>query len=283
MPKRTWLAPIVLGIVVLGFVSGVQAQVGQNDEQRQTSPEENPADSSSFAIPIEIIEDQAEADARQRREQEADQRQIDDLLAQQGMDQATQRMTDLAEKQTWLIGIGTLLLFVTLYFAYQANRAAFAAVKVTKDIGERQVRAYVHPDGFTLTHTDDEFLPCVTMHYKNFGQSPARRIVKDIKVSFVFIGRAQVKESEFKADETGLDLGPGQRKSTSAVFRFYTGLREAIVKEMVTLHVHGTIRYFDVFDEKRETHFHVSLFIEDGKLPNTSKNFLVCDDGNESS
>jgi hypothetical protein len=149
MPIRYWIAAVAFGLI--GFVQSGQAQEEADNEQVEVRQQEQPAQSYPLPFPIEIIEDQAESDARERREAEARQREIDDLIAQQGMNtatqamnDATQRMTYYAKLQTWAVGIGTVLLFGTLWLAWQGNKAAFRAVKITKDIGNKQLRAYVH-------------------------------------------------------------------------------------------------------------------------------------------
>lgn len=178
MSIRYWVAAVAFGLV--GIVQSGQAQEETDNEQGQARQQERPAHSYPLPFPIEIIEDQTDADARKRREAEARQREIDDLIAQQGMNEATramnkatQEMRDYAYAQTWLVGIGTVLLFGTLWFAWQGNKAAFRAVNTTKDIGDKQLRAYVHV-GVNVTSRADHFEIKVTG--TNHGQTPAYNV-----------------------------------------------------------------------------------------------------------
>lgn len=143
MFSRARIAGIALGLAFSGSPLYVQAQVGESDEQRQSAPEQNLPQDPRWTLPVEIVEDQAEAEARKRREERAEQRELDELAAQQGMDESTEKMADYALYQTILIAIGTGALIYTLYLTRQANRAAVEAVKVTREIGQVQARAYV--------------------------------------------------------------------------------------------------------------------------------------------
>ena len=85
-------------------------------------------------LPIEIVESQAAAEARERHEAEARQRDIADLAAQQGMNAATQamnaatqRMAEYAFWSTFLVAVGTAAVVWSLILMRQANGAAVAA------------------------------------------------------------------------------------------------------------------------------------------------------------
>jgi hypothetical protein len=182
MPIRYWIAAVAFGLI--GFVQSGQAQEEADNEQVEVRQQEQPAQSYPLPFPIEIIEDQAESDARERREAEARQREIDDLIAQQGMNtatqamnDATQRMTYYAKLQTWAVGIGTVLLFGTLWLAWQGNKAAFRAVKITKDIGNKQLRAYVHlSEARAVISLGDSPHIAGVLTINNAGQTPARKV-----------------------------------------------------------------------------------------------------------
>ena len=148
MSKRAWITAITLGLI--GFVQSGQAQDEADSEQGQTRQQQQPAQSYPLPFPVEIIEDQAEANARYRREAEARQNQIDDLAAQQGMNVATQAMNEATQRMvlynlisTVLVGVGTVLLIITLFLTRQANKAAQAGVAVTRHLGKIQTEAYL--------------------------------------------------------------------------------------------------------------------------------------------
>lgn len=136
MPKRCWGIVIATGIA---FVSLGQAQEQAQSPQQNTPAEQQPAQTLPIPIPVEIVSDEATTEASERSEDEARQREIDDLIAQQGMNEATramndatQDMRDYAYVQTALIGVGTVLLFITLWLTWQANRAAVKSVEITE-------------------------------------------------------------------------------------------------------------------------------------------------------
>lgn len=182
MSRRFWFSAFALGLIL--FTALGQTQEKAQDEQGQIQAEQRPAQTLPIPLPVDVIEDEATAEARKRREAEARQREIDNLIAQQGIDKATQamneathQMADYAKYSTWLVGIGTVLLFVTLWLTRQANRAAQAAVDVTRELGQAQVRAYVSWHRAKIHHSTDalgllaaiDFIPVI----KNTGQSPA--------------------------------------------------------------------------------------------------------------
>ena len=131
MSFRTWLFAVTIGLIAsLG-----QAQEQAGGEQGQSAAQENPAQPFPVPLLVDIIEDEATAEARNRSEEESRQREIEDLIAQQGMNAATQSieaatkdMRDYSLYSTLFVGIGTVLLFVTLWITWQANRVARDAV-----------------------------------------------------------------------------------------------------------------------------------------------------------
>jgi hypothetical protein len=161
-------------------------------EQKTTAPQwdaqtqQNPPSAYPTAVPVEIIEDKATAEARERKEAEAQQREVDDLLAQQGMNSATQAMNTATQKMAgyaylsnWFVGVGTALLFVTLGLTRQANKAAQEAVAVTREIGQAQVRAYLTVADSAITPPDRSAIfqdmngVKASVIFHNSGQSPA--------------------------------------------------------------------------------------------------------------
>jgi hypothetical protein len=183
MSYRYWLTAIAFGLIVLAG-SG-QAQEETQGGQGQATQQQNPAQTLPLPFPVEIIEDEAATEARQRREEEASQREIDDLAAQQGMAQsteamnaATQDMRQYALYSTILVGVGTGLLVVTLLLTWQANRAAVAAVEATREFGHLQSRAYLSvKDGFLdlLPEAEGSTIE-VLIHVQNTGVTPANNI-----------------------------------------------------------------------------------------------------------
>ena len=173
MSYRNRIAALVLGLICA--VSSGQAQEHTQSEQGQIAQQKQPAQALPPPFPVVIIEDEAAANARERREAESRQHEIDDLAAQKGMNTATKAMNEATQNMalytlisTVFVGIGTVLLFVTLYLTHQANEAAQAAVNVTQRIGDAQLRSYL---GITKVWIERDN-PRSMFNIKNFGQTP---------------------------------------------------------------------------------------------------------------
>lgn len=189
------------GVLVLAFGLMISALSGQAQEQNEepqgaATEEQSQPQILPLPLPVEIIESDAAADARQRSEDEAKDREIRDLVAQEGMNAATQSieaatkdMRDYALYSTLAVWVGTILLFYTLWLTRQANRAAQDAVNVTRDMGQAQIRAYVHlsridVEGQSETTTVDlnsaawSFIAV----FQNYGSTPAIDIAQQVRV-----------------------------------------------------------------------------------------------------
>ena len=176
MSARNWLFGIALGLTL--------ACLGQAQEQAQPAedrPEVQAQTSDGLPpdVSVRIIEDSEAAEARQRREEEARQREIEDLIAQQRMAAATEDMNEATQSMkqaAWLsvavVAVGTALLVWTLFLTRQANQAARDTVRVTQNIGEAQVRAYPSVTSVSITGITNK-LPALGITVKNSGNSPA--------------------------------------------------------------------------------------------------------------
>jgi hypothetical protein len=183
MSKRYWITAIAFGLAI-AVGSAVHGQQGQeNDGGRQTQTDHRTTDQSSWSIPIHIVEDDAEAEARQGREERAEQRELDDLAAQEGMNEATQKMAEYSFVQTVLIAIGTGALIYTLYLTRQANNAAMQAAEAAIRAANAE-RAWVTFDSFdsgqltniTIDGVHHERGFAIIPRWRNTGRSPAVRV-----------------------------------------------------------------------------------------------------------
>lgn len=179
MSFRAWclVAAIGLGQIAIGQAYG-QSDSGQEG----TAAEQEQPHAPAFAIPVEIIESEEAADARARSEREAEEREKHDLIAQQGMheatdamNRATQDMARYALISTVTVILGTALLFWTLLLTRQANCAAQTAVNVTREIGRDQARAYVEVDSaFFYWGSEAGRFPDIKISVRNHGATPAK-------------------------------------------------------------------------------------------------------------
>ncbi|MFN3210468.1 MAG: hypothetical protein ACE369_15970 [Roseovarius sp.] len=253
MFKRYWIIAIVFGLVAsLG-----QAQEEAQSEQGRAQTEQAPSQTFQLPLPVEIVEDQAAADARQSREEEARKREIADLAAQEGMNaatqamnNATQRMAEYAFWSTVLVGVGTALLFVTLYLTREANRAAQAAVEVTDRHGRLQTKAYLSATSFAPLYRWDEDGKPVTVSFRtlygNSGNSPA--FVKLAGAKFVY---QDPETGYFEADFPQKEFV--QKSTIHSQASLFTDTPEIKVNGMSSGGVYGlvgTIVYQDVFGDE---------------------------------
>lgn len=214
MLKRFGLYILALGLI-LHALSG-QAQ--QHDEKPQGAVTEEQVAPQVFPIPlpVQIIETDAAADARQRSEDEAKERELRDLAAQQGMqlateamNDATQRMANYAYWSTWIVGLGTGLLFVTLWLTWGANKAARDAVAVTREVGQREARANVFVAMAEVDITQNRI--AVRLSLKNGGHTYALN-VKGICSGTMFIKTTNPSDempslAQIDLDVIGFDIG----------------------------------------------------------------------------
>jgi hypothetical protein len=170
-----WIIAVALGLVLS---TSLKAQEEAQSGEDGASGQQQPAQVLPIPVPVQIIEDDESASSRERREAESDQREKDNLIAQQGMNTATQTMNEATQSMKnaawWSFGavaLGTALLMYTLLLTRQANQSARAAVSVTRDIGQAQTRAYLYVD--TINATFDDGVIKGEVRIANSGTSPA--------------------------------------------------------------------------------------------------------------
>ncbi|MFZ1813799.1 MAG: hypothetical protein WBO55_03020 [Rhizobiaceae bacterium] len=172
---------LIVSFCILSNLGQAQEQTDNPNgqaSQQQATPQVFP-----IPLPIEIIESQSASDTNERRAKESEQREIDDLAAQQGMNSATQAMNEATQDMrdytfysTLLVAAGTVLLIYTLLLTRQANKAAQETVAITRRIGEAQTRAYVwadQPEFIFGKESGDDPLK-VRFVWRNSGSSPAK-------------------------------------------------------------------------------------------------------------
>lgn len=287
MPGGYRLAVVALGLAASAALGQTQEQT--EEAQRQTEQQQAPAQPFPLPFPVEVVEDQTEAEARNRREAEADQREIDDLRAQQGMNEATQAMNDATQRMavyslysTGLIFVGTVALIATLYLTNKT-------IVVTRQVGQQQTRAYVYPSFIGFFDAEEigvEGLPAdwatVAIHIKNYGQSPAKqaRAVMSREV-WNFPppqkDRKPLPLPDFAEDRS--DMPPGNESENRLDFTLSEAERERIEDGISALYVFGRVEYLDTFNDPHFTNF---LLYSTGEDFLTGK-FRTLSFGNEAS
>ena len=174
-PRGYWGVFLALG---LGLASSGHAQEQAQSADERPADQPAPAGAIPLPVPVEIIEDDASARAREGREAENRQRDLRDLAAQEGMNEAaqamneaTQRMADLSLWQTRLAVVGTAALVATLILMWNANR-------ITRQVGKNQLRAYLVLESMAQWVGGTQDIPIeavnLVIRISNQGQTPAK-------------------------------------------------------------------------------------------------------------
>ena len=236
---------------------------------------------------VRIVEDPDETKRAREREADADKHEADDLIAQQRAATAAERSATSAERQEdparWQMvfsGIGTFLVFAALILSTIATFAAVKAVQVTRDIGQRQLRAYLSlikieveaPDILTdvkktaFAGQADKERNFVWLNIQNSGETPAHDVHAFLCYLVTPFSHRPSQDHVFIVDER--ELRPDGRKVTIAkqtiapdmAFKRQMTIsnietfREAHAKE-ISLYFYGRIKYKDIYGRDRWTNF----------------------------
>ncbi len=136
------LKHIIIAIFVLIFAPLGQAQENAQSPEASTEDTQEAENASPSPLPV-ILKSDEEQQPGQSVKDEAEQRQIDDLAAQQSMDAAAHRTANYAFWQTWIVGLGTIALFYTLWLMQRANSVAMKAVEINRKMFEAEYRPHV--------------------------------------------------------------------------------------------------------------------------------------------
>lgn len=258
MIRRCFLSAIFLALMIC-FASG-QTQEKAQGEQGQPAQQQEPAQKLPVPLPVYMIEDKAAAEAREHREAESRQHEIDDLAAQRGMNAATQAINEATQRMalytlwsTVFVGIGTGLLIITLYLTRQANSAAQAAAKVARDAlgAERAWMNILGSTAVTMTdsHVDETFFEKafgVAIRWQNDGRSPA------VKVNLVITHQTVDAENSIPKFDAPIEyissaiVGPGRQISTK-IIGITPDQFDALMERKQFMYLYTRIEYEDVF------------------------------------
>lgn len=181
MPKSRWIIAVAFGLALSG--QQARSQYHKTSDQAERA-QESTQQANPFSVPVRIIEEPEEAQARQRAEQYSRNLNERDLVAQEGMNRATQSIKDATWWMLWssvastlFVAIGTGLLVWTLRLTRHANEAAQAAVSVTRDLGLAEHRPYVDANfGGCISHwdrtRDDKIFWKIRLILSNSGNTP---------------------------------------------------------------------------------------------------------------
>ena len=255
MPDRDWhrhvayigLASVVVAVIVAPIL--VTAQDQWRDRQKYEQHTQAAYEEAGRSFSLLSKEDQsASTDARERARED---REKSDLDAQWATATWTQ--------DQFIVGLVGLFATVgALAFAYLAWQATKAGVAVTRDIGQKQVRAYLSLGAGRVMHTDlgvgEDAIPHLRFRFRvrNAGQSPARELRLRVECTIDVPG--------FRHIERWVSIGispvaAGGREWADVYINYNNGLEEPLIGlpdmldvTMATLGVIARIDGFDVFD-----------------------------------
>lgn len=262
MSKLSWIFAGTFGLILLPALGQAQNEAGNS--KNGATEKQQPAQQLPIPLPVKIIEDDETAIARKASENETAQREKDDLVAQQGMHAATQAMNEATQSMkqaSWvsagLVLLGTGLLIWTLHLTRKANEAAQEAVKVTRDIGRAQVRAYVNIGAVGIENLAVGETPKVRLDIRNSGNSPAKRVKSRWKIAVVknpHIWRVRVDADNY-ASSNHIGANSGQMQHFEFPIKMEKDIFNRLERGQLKLVVAGSISYETVFKQFRWTTF----------------------------
>ena len=139
---------------------------------------------------VEIVEDPADTQRVRRTEEDGRRREDDDLAAQQSMAESTQKIVVISWWQAVfslvvMVGslIGTAAVVVSLWFSRQATQAAIRAVKLSEEVAQTELRAYLAFEGVTVDQSVSKPIE-LKFVFRNCGNTPA--FVECYKINAVY-------------------------------------------------------------------------------------------------
>lgn len=262
---------VAFGLAISG---SLQAQQESDPGDAAAADEQQQANTLPPEISVRIIEDGEAAEARQRREEEAQERQIEDLIAQQrmaevteAMNEATQRMASYAYWSTIIIAIGTALLVWTLMLTRHANISAREAVDETRKIGKAQLRAYVcntSTDVDIVNNIEGEMAYVFSRVFTNLGQTPADdcrfAVSWNVEIDGEFPTGDGLGEGRSDEKAPGIRLGPSQSMSTKPM-AFLRSEVERASRGECGLFLGARVDYTDHAGEKRFIETYTRVYV----------------------
>lgn len=209
-----------------------------------------------------------------------------DLKAQEIAANSSRWLLWITVGQTVLALFGTWLVWRSLRLTRAATKAALDAVAVTREMGERQIRAYLGVLDMVGKNFADGAIPEFSLRINNTGQSPARKCRALVTIQPTE-GRADnfrvrlpltkslISKSDISANagvSVNLQLSGGAIKSSDL---------DLIRSGKVSIIFAGLLIYCDVFGKTKRLVFkYNSEPMKDGA---TTVTFRACSKGNHSS
>jgi hypothetical protein len=275
---------IVFALGLFFAASSLAQESGEEALDQQTEVDGQNAGKGSLAplgLPVRILEDPEEAEGAKRAQSRAEQREIDDLVAQQNAAEAAEGAVKVGIAQTLLAFFGTVALIYSLNLNRRATKAAVKAVEIAESTGISQVRAYVGVGTGSPSIHNGPIRATITV--KNFGQSAAKEVkaclrwycgsefCKDYDISSAApqaVGTLAPSQESIAEIDTSV---PDDAVVREAIFTDAEPIRAGTTK----FWFFGEIRYRDAFGTSHVTSFRYIL------VPGPKPQFNLCDDGND--
>jgi hypothetical protein len=211
------------------------------DDIQESPPDTSGAPAEQTLPPAITNNDIPQPDAADERAQRAEKRAKDDLKAQQDM--------------AWAAKIGLILIGATVFFAALAWKATKQTNKITREIGEAQVRAYVSIVSATMQFGTDYEHPFVSVQVKNSGQSPARNFRWNPTIQYIVAEKRCWQSPKFDdwRGGPGVDLESGNTVPPASVMvpemslRAFTDEAGVMSFGRVLMRVRIEFEFVDVF------------------------------------
>lgn len=251
---------------------------GANDQNTHTTVDGEV--SRPFSIPIRVIDAPAQTQADILRLQQAEQRDIEDLAAQRAMAKSAEETVWLAKLQLLLTVIGTIGVLWSLNLSRVATRAAIAAVTLSRDTAERQLRAYLYLHSCRIVEFDGGYN--LEAEIKNGGQTPAYDVRVMTESYFDDYPDGGDRPHYEPLDTHSSTVGPNHNIISAQ--RLLTNAKEEFFGKVRTgergFWFQGKVVYTDAFGKPRFLKFRHVL---GGHLPQTGSLLMHADKhGNES-
>ena len=229
-----------------------------------------------------------------------------DLCQQWRMAEAAEETADWAFGQIIATGFEAVLLAIAIGVAFwagswaksaaiagqkmvreasKATSAAQKAVEVTRDIGQRQIRAYVGVTKARVSYDEEAKTISYHLEISNTGQTPAYHTA--IVTQHAYVGRNAKRMAKFR-DE----LKHGSRTSISSGFPVHINrtiklpnepdIIRFCLEEEGGFYVYGYLRYIDAFHRQRRTIFNYRINVAE-MVKGEERVFDVAPRGNRSS
>ena len=255
---------ITLRGCLIGVIFWTSAALGQTGDPSDTPQDPKPAAQQTKPIEQPSLAP-VEQDTRSREHKSLcdspKNAEEADLCQQWRMAEAAEKQAKWTQRQFWITVAEVAGLLLTVGFvawtasvAVRSAKAAEAAVKITSDTAQHQLRAYVSRKNIIWKRNIDTNGGLmnfdVVIVWENCGATPARRCRSRINSNF--FKNAIPKDFDY-ADSEGDDLvtelsyiGPGQIIQSSA--RVSVVDAQAVARQEKSLFVWGWIEYDDIFE-----------------------------------